>query len=46
MERVTVLDFKKDYEAVNDVRAFGCAIDSDGPIIVEDRLCVSSGYAM
>lgn len=38
-------DTKRDYDAVNGVRAFGGAIDSDGPIIVEDQLFVSSGYA-
>lgn len=38
-------DTKKDYEAVNGVRAFGGAIDSDGPIIVGNQLFVSSGYA-
>ena len=38
-------DTKRDYEAVNGVRAFGGAIDSDGPIIVEDQMIVSSGYA-
>ena len=30
---------------MNEVRAFGGAIDSDGPIIVEDQLFISSGYA-
>lgn len=38
-------DTKRDYESVNDVKAFGGAIDSDGPIIVENQLFVSSGYA-
>jgi hypothetical protein len=38
-------DTKRDYEAVNGVRAFGGAIDSDGPVIVEDQVFVSSGYA-
>ncbi len=38
-------DTKRDYEAVNGVRAFGGAIDSDGPVIVENQLFVSSGYA-
>lgn len=38
-------DTKRDYEAVNGVKAFGGAIDSDGPIIVENQVFVSSGYA-
>ena len=38
-------DTKRDYEAVNGVRAFGGAIDSDGPIVVEDQVFVTSGYA-
>lgn len=38
-------DTKKDFEAVNGVKAFGGAIDSDGPIIVGNQLFVSSGYA-
>lgn len=38
-------DTKRDYEAVNEVRAFGGAIDSDGPIIVGNQLFVTSGYA-
>jgi len=38
-------DTKRDYEAVNEVRAFGGAIDSDGPIIVENQLFITSGYA-
>lgn len=38
-------DTKRDYDAVNGVKAFGGAIDSDGPIIVEDQVFVSSGYA-
>lgn len=38
-------DTKRDYDAVNEVRAFGGAIDSDGPIIVADQMFISSGYA-
>ena len=38
-------DTKRDYDAVNGVKAFGGAIDSDGPIVVENQLFVSSGYA-
>ncbi len=38
-------DTKRNYKAVNGVKAFGGAIDSDGPIIVEDQMFISSGYA-
>ncbi|MEM1120551.1 MAG: PQQ-binding-like beta-propeller repeat protein [Bacteroidota bacterium] len=38
-------DAKRDYESVNGVRAFGGAFDSDGPVIVENQLFVTSGYA-
>ncbi|RMG24876.1 MAG: hypothetical protein D6730_11865 [Bacteroidetes bacterium] len=38
-------DTKKDFEAVNGVRAFGGAIDSDGPVVVENQLFITSGYA-
>lgn len=38
-------DTKKDFEAVNGVKAFGGAIDSDGPVVVENQLFVTSGYA-
>ena len=38
-------DTKQDYEAVNGVKAFGGAIDSDGPVLVEDQLFITSGYA-
>lgn len=38
-------DTKRDYQAVNEVKAFGGAIDSDGPIVVENQMFVSSGYA-
>ncbi|MDW3648943.1 MAG: PQQ-binding-like beta-propeller repeat protein [Bacteroidia bacterium] len=38
-------DTKQDYEAVNGVKAFGGAIDSDGPVIVEDQVFITSGYA-
>ena len=38
-------DTKRDFEAVNGGKAFGGAIDSDGPIIVENQLFISSGYA-
>ena len=38
-------DTKKDFEAVNGVKAFGGAIDSDGPIIVGNQVFVTSGYA-
>ncbi len=38
-------DTKKDFEAVNGVKAFGGAIDSDGPIVVENQVFVTSGYA-
>ncbi len=38
-------DTKRDYKAVNGVKAFGGAIDSDGPIIVGNQLFITSGYA-
>ncbi len=38
-------DAKRDYEAVNGVKAFGGAFDSDGPVVVGDQLFVTSGYA-
>ena len=38
-------DTKRDYDAVNGVRAFGGAIDSDGPVVVDNQIFVTSGYA-
>ena len=38
-------DAKRDFEAVNGVKAFGGAFDSDGPVIVDNQLFVTSGYA-
>lgn len=38
-------DTKRDYEAVNGVRAFGGAIDSDGAVVVENQMFITSGYA-
>ncbi|MEM7372071.1 MAG: PQQ-binding-like beta-propeller repeat protein [Bacteroidota bacterium] len=38
-------DTKREYEAVNEVKAFGGAIDSDGPIVVGNQLFITSGYA-
>ena len=38
-------DTKRDYEAVNGVKAFGGAIDSDGPVVVGNQLFITSGYA-
>ena len=38
-------DTKRDYEAVNGVKAFGGAIDSDGPVVVDNQLFITSGYA-
>lgn len=38
-------DTKKNFEAVNGVKAFGGAIDSDGPVIVGNQVFVTSGYA-
>ena len=38
-------DTKREYEAVNGVKAFGGSIDSDGPIIVENQVFITSGYA-
>ena len=38
-------DTKRDYESVNGVKAFGGAIDSDGPVVVENQLFITSGYA-
>ncbi len=38
-------DTKKTFESVNEVHAFGGTIDSDGPIIVENQLFITSGYA-
>ncbi|MEM6803126.1 MAG: PQQ-binding-like beta-propeller repeat protein [Bacteroidota bacterium] len=38
-------DTKRDFEAVNGVKAFGGAIDSDGPVVVENQVFISLGYA-
>jgi len=38
-------DAKRDYEAVNGVKAFGGAFDSDGPVVVGEQLFITSGYA-
>lgn len=38
-------DTKRDYDPVNKVRAFGGAIDSDGPVVVDNQMFVTSGYA-
>ena len=38
-------DTKKTFESVNKVHAFGGTIDSDGPIVVENQLFITSGYA-
>lgn len=38
-------DAKRDFEAVNGVKAFGGAFDSDGPVVVGKQLFVTSGYA-
>lgn len=38
-------DARRDFEAVNDVKAFGGAFDSDGPVVVGNQLFVTSGYA-
>ena len=38
-------DAKQDYEAVNGVKAFGGAFDSDGPVVVGNQLFITSGYA-
>lgn len=38
-------DTNRDFDAVNEVKAFGGTIDSAGPVIVVDRLFVNSGYA-
>jgi len=38
-------DAKRDYEAVNGVKAFGGAFDSDGPVVIGNQLFVTSGYA-
>lgn len=37
-------DTKRAYDAVNGARAFGGAIDSDGPVIVDDQVFITSGY--
>ncbi len=38
-------DTNRTFEAVNDVPAYGGAIDSDGPILTENQLFITSGYA-
>ncbi len=38
-------DARRDFEAVNGVKAFGGAFDSDGPVVVGNQLFVTSGYA-
>jgi len=38
-------DAKRDFEAINGVKAFGGAFDSDGPVVVGNQLFVTSGYA-
>lgn len=44
-QELWAFDTKRDYKAINEVKAFGGAIDSDGPIIVDNQLFVTSGYA-
>ena len=39
------LDTKRDYQATNEVKAFGGAIDSDGPIVIGNQMYITSGYA-
>ena len=38
-------DTKRDFESVNGVKAFGGAIDSDGPVVIDNQMFISSGYA-
>lgn len=38
-------DAKREYESVNGAKAIGGAIDSDGPIVVENQMFINSGYA-
>lgn len=38
-------DAKRDFKAVNGVKAFGGAFDSDGPVVVGNQLFITSGYA-
>lgn len=38
-------DAKRDFTAVNGVKAFGGAFDSDGPVVAADQLFITSGYA-
>ena len=38
-------DTKRDYETVNGEKGFGGAIDSDGPVVIENQMFVNSGYA-
>lgn len=35
----------RDFDSVNGVKGFGGTIDSDGPIIVENQMFITSGYA-
>lgn len=43
--KLWAFDTKRDYEAVNGAKAFGGAIDSDGPIVIDNQLFITSGYA-
>jgi polyvinyl alcohol dehydrogenase (cytochrome) len=38
-------DTNKDFQAVNQVKAFGGAIDSGGAVIVDNQVFINSGYA-
>ena len=45
VENYGLLMPKEILKAVNEVKAFGGAFDSDGPVIVGNQLFVTSGYA-
>ncbi len=44
-QELWAFDTKRNYDAVNGAKAFGGAIDSDGPIVVDNQLFINSGYA-
>ncbi|MEM7327683.1 MAG: PQQ-binding-like beta-propeller repeat protein [Pseudomonadota bacterium] len=43
-ERVWSYDTLRDFETVNGVPAFGGSIDSAGPVLIDDKLLINSGY--
>ena len=38
-------DTQRTYDAVNGIEGYGGSIDSDGPVLVENQLFITSGYA-